>query len=132
MKLLWQDGHAPVPSPNNNTPYKMIPARGPQTKFSYIFCWYLLKPHVFCCSLGGRACQQVLHARSMDGVHYRSICSKQDACTLFPCLLLFCYCSCSCCCCCSTITLIELECFVSESKFMSSWYVISSYVISVW
>ena len=25
----------------------MIPARGPQTKFSYIFCWYLLKPHVF-------------------------------------------------------------------------------------
>ena len=33
-------------------------------------------------------------ARSMDGVHYRSICSKQDACTLFPCLLLFCYCYC--------------------------------------
>ena len=33
---------------------------------------------------------------------------------------------------CSTITLIELECFVSEGKFMSSWYVISSYVISVW
>ena len=25
----------------------MIPARGPQTKFSYIFCRYLLKPHVF-------------------------------------------------------------------------------------
>ena len=41
----------------------MIPARGPQTKFSYIFCWYLLKPHVFCCSLGGRACQQVLRAK---------------------------------------------------------------------
>ena len=46
----------------------MIPARGPQTKFSYIFCWYLLKPHVFCCSLGGRACQQVL--RDLDYYHY--------------------------------------------------------------
>ena len=43
----------------------MIPARGPQTKFSYIFCWYLLKPHVFCCSLGGRACQQVLRAKHL-------------------------------------------------------------------
>ena len=43
----------------------VIPARGPQTKFSYIFCWYLLKPHVFCCSLGGRACQQVLRAKHL-------------------------------------------------------------------
>ena len=42
---------------------KMIPARGPQTKFSYIFCEYLLKQQVFCCSLGGRVCQQVLRAR---------------------------------------------------------------------
>ena len=43
----------------------MIPARGPQTMFLYSFCQYLLKPHVFGCSLGGRACQQVLRAKHL-------------------------------------------------------------------